>query len=163
MKMRYVTALGMISLALLVSFTHAAWAQQAPTPEPPAPPLPPAVQATYNFPCTQETPGLNQLCISLSSEVDNVIVLSMVNSCASPSSLVLVSGRTQVPILTLQPEEEIPEATPITITVPAGFVLALQTDPEGCEEGEEEDEFICLNVTSTIQFDQPPIFCLQSQ
>jgi hypothetical protein len=148
MHMRHVTALGMLSLALMVSFTHAAWAQQA------------DVQASYTFPCTQDAQGLNRLCFSLLSEFDNVDVLSMVNSCASPSSLVLVSGRNQVPVLTLEPNEEITEPTPIT--VPAGWALALRTDPEGCTEDEEEN-ITCLNVTSTIEFDQPPIFCRQSQ
>jgi hypothetical protein len=147
MNMRHATALGVMSLALLVSFTQAAWAQQE------------DVQATYTFPCTQDTPGLNRLCFSLSSEFDNVTVLSMANSCGSPSSFVLVSGRTQIPVFTLEPEEEITE--PMPLTVPAGWVLALQTDPMGCEE--EDAEVTCLNVTSTIQFDLPPIFCSQSQ
>jgi hypothetical protein len=148
MNMRHATALGIMSLALLVSFTHAAWAQQG------------NAQASYTFPCTQDTLGLNRLCFSLSSEFDNVTVLNMVNLCLSPSSFVLVSGRTQIPVLTLEPNEEITEGTPLT--VPAGWVLALQTDPEGCEE-EEDDEVTCLNVTSTIQFDLPPIFCSESQ
>jgi hypothetical protein len=148
MHMRHVTALGMLSLALMVSFTHAAWAQQA------------DVQASYTFPCTQDAQGLNRLCFSLLSEFDNVDVLSMVNSCASTSSLVLVSGRSQVPVLTLEPNEEITEPTPIT--VPAGWALALRTDPEGCTE-DEEGNITCLNVTSTIEFDLPPIFCRPSQ
>jgi hypothetical protein len=150
MNMRHATALGMMTLALLVSFTHAAWAQQQ------------DVQASYTFPCTQDARGLNSLCFSLSSEVNNVTVLSMVNLCGSPSSFVLMSGRTQVPILTLEPNEEITAPTPIT--VPAGWVLAIQTDPEGCEEEEDDDgDITCLNVTSTIQFDLPPIFCSESQ
>jgi hypothetical protein len=148
MSMRHATVLGVMSLALLVSFTHAAWAQQQ------------DVQASYAFPCTQDVPGLNRLCFSLSSEFDNVTVLNMANSCGSPSSFVLVSGRTQIPVFTLEPGEEITE--PIPLTVPAGWVLALQTDPEGCEET-EDDEVTCLNVTSTIQFDLPPIFCSESQ
>jgi hypothetical protein len=148
MNTRHVTALGMIGLAMLVSFPHAVWAQRT-------------IQTAYTFSCTQDAVRIDPLCLGALSE-SRVTVLSMVNLCASPSSFVLVSGRSQVPVLTLEPDEELIE--PMTFTVPAGWVVALQTDPEGCEESEEEDdEFICLNVTSTIQFDVPPLFCRESQ
>jgi hypothetical protein len=155
MNMRHVTALRMIGLALLVSFTHAALAQQPPTP------LPPAVQPTYTFPCTQDVQGLNRLCFSGPSGPNNVIVLSMVNLCGSSSSFVLVSGRTQVPVLTLEANEELTAPTPITVPV-GGGVLAIQTDPEGCEE-DDEGNISCLNVTATILFNQPPVFCRPPQ
>jgi hypothetical protein len=148
MNMRHVTALGMISLALLVSLTHAAWAQEQATP------LDATVQTAYSFPCTRAEQGLNQLCFSLSSESNRVTVVSMVNLCSSPSSFVLRSGRSQVTALTVPANQQTPASR--IITVPAGWVLAIQTNPRGCTGG-------CRTVTSTIQFNEPPLFCRQSQ
>ena len=140
MNLRHVTALGMISLALLVSFT--------------ATPLDAAVvQAAYTFPCTQSVPGLTKLCLGSLGE-GRVTVLSMVNLCSSPSSFVLTSGRSVVTALTVPPNQQTP--APRMITVPTGWVLAIQTNPMGCTGG-------CRTVTSTIQFDEPPMFCRQSQ
>jgi hypothetical protein len=141
MNMRYVTALGMISLALLVSFTHAAWAQGP-------------VQTAYTFPCTQDNSAISQLCIGALSE-SRVTVLSMVNLCSSPSSLVLVSGHSQVTALTVPANQQTPASR--IITVPVGWVLAIQTNRMGCPTSG------CRTVSSTIQFNEPPLFCRQSQ
>jgi hypothetical protein len=146
MNTRHVTALGMIGLAMLVSFPHAVWAQRT-------------IQTAYTFSCTQDAVRIDPLCLGALSE-SRVTVLSMVNLCSSPSSFVLVSGRTVVTALTVPPNQQTP--APRMITVPVGWVLAIQTNPEGCEE-DEEGNITCLNVTSTIQFGEPPMFCRQSQ
>jgi hypothetical protein len=141
MNLRHVTALGMISLALLVSSTHAVWAQGT-------------VQTAYTFPCTQAASAISSLCIGALSE-SRVTVLSMVNACSSPSSFVLVSGRSVITALTVPANQQTP--APRMITVPVGWVLAIQTNPMGCPTAG------CRTVTSTIQFDEPPMFCRQSQ
>jgi hypothetical protein len=148
MNMRHVAALGMLSLALLVSFTHDAWAQGT-------------VQTAYTFSCTQDAVRIDPLCLGALSE-SRVTVLSMVNLCRSPSSFVLVSGRGVMTALTVPPNQQTP--APRMITVPVGWVLAIRTNPMGCTQEEGEDgDISCLNVTSTIQFNEPPMFCRRSQ
>jgi hypothetical protein len=57
--------------------------------------------------------------------------------------------------LTVPANQQTP--APRMITVPVGWVLAIQTNPMGCPTAG------CRTVTSTIQFDEPPMFCRQSQ
>ena len=108
----------------------------------------------YSFPCTQDVfPVLTDLCITLSTGPNRVTVPTMVNLCSSPSSLVFVKGRSVVTALTLPPNQQTTAAR--TIIVPNGWLLSLQTNPMGCTGG-------CRTVTSTIQFNEPPMFCRQS-